>query len=570
MMLNHFSEELRNQYSTTPTGSTSMQKKCQEAIKKYKQWLTFPDLDNDLRIELENMQDNYDQILESFGSNIEFGTAGLRGIIGAGTNRMNKYTVRAATQGVSEYIVEQGLQDKGVVAIYDSRRMSKEFAEEAALVFAANGIKVNIYDSLRPSPQLTYSITELGCAGGINITASHNPKEYNGFKLYWKDGAGINAPHDENIMVKVNEILADYSRIKTIEKEAAIQEGLYNVLNQNIDDKYIDTTASYQLNPTITKEQVENGLKVVYTPLHGSGNIPVQRILSKLGLKKDENFFVVSEQEMPDSSFPTVHSPNPEDNAAMKIAIKLAEEVNADVILATDPDADRLGVQVKDNAGNFHNLDGDLIGCLMAEYIISQKDEREELPENGYILTTILSSELIDKIAEQYKLEVKRKLTGFKYIGEEKVKNQEDFVFAFETSLGSLFMKELQCKDGIGAAMMITEIAAFYKSQNKTIWEHIENMYDKYGYYKNKISDIYFEGLSGKQEMSDIMQTLRESSLETIGDNKIIVAKDYQNDICVDRITNETYPTGLPQSNVLYYELEDGSWACIRPSRNRT
>ena len=568
-MLRNFSEKLKNQYGYIPSTPSDVLEKYHEAIKKYIQWLEFPDLDDDLKADLKSMNGNYEQILESFGSNIEFGTAGLRGVMGAGTNKMNKYTVRAAAQGTAEYIIAQGLQDSGIVALYDSRIKSKEFAKEAALVFAANGINVNIYDSLRPAPQLTYSITELGFAGGINITASHNPKEYNGFKLYWEDGVGINAPHDQNIMVKVNEILADYSRIKTINKEDAIKKGLYNVLDESIDDKYIDTTASYQLNPEITKEQIKNGLKVVYTPLHGSGNVPVQKILSKIGLKKDENFFIVPEQEKPDGTFPTAPIPNPEEKEAMKLAVNLAKKVDADIVLATDPDADRLGVQVKDNNGIFHNLDGDMIGCLMAEYIISQKKAKKELPENGYILTTILSSGLIDKIAENYDLEVKRKLTGFKYIGEEKVKNQKDFVFAFETSLGSLFMKELQCKDGIGAAMMITEIAAFYKSQNTTIWEHIDYMFQEYGYYKNQISNMPFKGMSWKQDISDVMQELRENPLEEIGNNKVVVAKDYQTGICLDKKTNTEYPTNLPESNVLYYELEDGSWACIRPSRNR-
>ena len=534
-------------------------------LKKYEEWCSNPYFDADTRAELNKIAADDGEIKERFYKDLEFGTAGLRGIIGAGTNRMNIYTVRKATQGLANYIIKNGAKDRGVAIAYDSRRMSPEFAQEAALCLAANGIKAYVFESLRPTPELSFAVRELSCIAGINITASHNPPEYNGYKVYWEDGAQITPPHDKGIM---DEVLAvtDYTTMKTMEKEAAVEAGLYEVIGQAIDDAYIAKLKEQVLHQDAI-DAVSKDIKIVYSPLHGTGNIPARRVLKELGF---ENVYVVKEQELPDGEFPTVSYPNPEADEAFELGLKLAKEIDADLVLATDPDADRLGVRVKDKDGVYHNLTGNMSGCLLADYEIGQKKELKGLPEDGYLIKTIVTSNLADAIAKGYGIGLIEVLTGFKYIGQQilgfETSGKGEYLFGFEESYGCLIGTHARDKDAIVATMALCEAAAYYKTKGMTLWDAMTSMYEKYGYYKDDVQALTMKGIEGLEKIQNIMQTLRNNPPAQIGSYKVLKARDYQLDTIKDLATGEVTDTGLPKSNVLYYELTDDAWLCVRPS----
>lgn len=535
-------------------------------LEEYKKWCESPEFDEETKKELLAIKDDEKEIEDRFYKGLEFGTAGLRGIIGAGTNRMNKYTVGKATQGLANYILEQGTQNKGVAISYDSRKMSKEFSMQTALILCANGIKTYLFESLRPVPELSFAIRELKCTAGIMITASHNPPKYNGYKVYWDDGAQIVSPRDKDIIAKVRAV-ENFTQIKEISEEEAKNKGLLNFVGKEMDDKYIEKLKSLVLNPDIVKEQGKK-LKVVYTPLHGTGNMVAERLLKEIGI---ENLYVVPEQKEPDGNFPTVDYPNPEDPKAFTLALELAKKVDADVVLATDPDADRLGIFTKDEkTGEYKTYTGNMSALLIAEYRISQMKEKGMLPENGMIITTIVSSNLTKAIGEYYGLEVIEVLTGFKNIGAIMRKAEENqdkkYVFGFEESYGCLIGDYARDKDGIAAVMALCEAACYYKSRNKTLWDQMNDIYEKYGYYKEAQVSIVREGAEGAEEIKQMMTNTRNKDIEKIGDYKVLTFKDIEKDYVKDMVSGEISKTGLPKSNVLYYELEDNSWCCVRPS----
>ena len=535
-------------------------------LKEYQNWLESPDFDEETKNELKSIKDDEKEIEDRFYKELEFGTAGLRGVIGAGTNRMNKYTVGKATQGLANYILEQGTQDKGVAISYDSRKMSKEFSTQTALILNANGIKTYLFESLRPVPELSFAVRQLGCTAGIMITASHNPPKYNGYKVYWDDGSQIVAPRDKDIINKVRAI-SDFKEIKTMNKEDAIKAGLFNIVGKEMDDKYIETLKSKILNPEIVREQGKD-LKIVYTPLHGTGNMVAERLLNELGFK---NVYVVPEQAKPDGNFPTVDYPNPEDKKAFKLALELAKKVDADVVLATDPDADRLGIYAKDTkTGEYMPYTGNMSALLIAEYRISQMKEKGILPKDGMFITTIVSSDLAKAIAANYGLECIEVLTGFKNIGAVMKKAEENhdktYVFGFEESYGCLIGDYARDKDGIAAVMSLCEAAAYYRAQGITLWDQMNNIYKKYGYYKEDQVSIVMEGAEGAEKIKEMMTAMRNKDIEKIGKYKVLTFKDVERDYVKDMLTGKEGKTGLPKSNVLYYALEDNCWCCVRPS----
>ena len=530
----------------------------------YEQWLANPYFDDATKEELKNIAEEENEIKERFYMDLEFGTAGLRGIIGAGTNRMNIYVVRRAT--LANYIAKVGKQSQGVAIAYDSRHMSPEFAQEAALCLAANGIKAYIFESLRPTPELSFAVRHLGCVAGINITASHNPPEYNGYKVYWEDGAQITPPHDTGIMGEVKAI-SDWNTVKTMDKAQAEKAGLYEVIGQKIDDAYMEELKKQVIHQDAIEAEGKN-LKIVYTPLHGTGNIPARRILKELGF---ENVYVVKEQELPDGAFPTVSYPNPEAAEAFELGLKLAKEVDADLVLATDPDADRLGVRVKDKNGEYHDLTGNMSGCLLANYEIGQrKAVNGSLPEDGALIKTIVTSNLADAIAKGYGVNLIEVLTGFKFIGQQILgfenSGKGTYLFGFEESYGCLIGTYARDKDAIVATMALCEAAAYYKTQGKTLWDAMIEMYDQYGYYKDDIKSITLKGIEGLQKIQEIMDTLRKNPPAEFAGHKVVSARDYKKDTITDLATGEVKPTGLPNSNVLYYDLTDDAWVCVRPS----
>ena len=532
----------------------------------YEQWLANPYFDDATKEELKNIAEEENEIKERFYMDLEFGTAGLRGIIGAGTNRMNIYVVRRATQGLANYIAKVGKQSQGVAIAYDSRHMSPEFAQEAALCLAANGIKAYIFESLRPTPELSFAVRHLGCVAGINITASHNPPEYNGYKVYWEDGAQITPPHDTGIMGEVKAI-SDWNTVKTMDKAQAEKAGLYEVIGQKIDDAYMEELKKQVIHQDAIEAEGKN-LKIVYTPLHGTGNIPARRILKELGF---ENVYVVKEQELPDGAFPTVSYPNPEAAEAFELGLKLAKEVDADLVLATDPDADRLGVRVKDKNGEYHDLTGNMSGCLLANYEIGQRRAvNGSLPEDGALIKTIVTSNLADAIAKGYGVDLIEVLTGFKFIGQQILEFENSgkgtYLFGFEESYGCLIGTYARDKDAIVATMALCEAAAYYKTQGKTLWDAMIEMYDQYGYYKDDIKSITLKGIEGLQKIQEIMDTLRKNPPAEFAGHKVVSARDYKKDTITDLATGEVKPTGLPNSNVLYYDLTDDAWVCVRPS----
>lgn len=535
-------------------------------LKEYERWCTEPAFDEKIKKELLEIKGNDEEIKDRFYKELEFGTAGLRGVIGMGTNRMNKYTVGKATQGLANYIIEQGTQDKGVAISYDSRRMSDEFSLQTALILNANGIKTYLFEKLRPVPELSFAVRQLGCTAGIMITASHNPPKYNGYKVYWDDGSQIVAPRDKDIIAKVRAI-SDFKEIKTITKEEAIEKGLFNVVGTEMDDKYINTLKSLVLNPEIVREEGKK-LKIVYTPLHGTGNTVTSRLLKELGF---ENVYVVPEQEKPDGNFPTVDYPNPEDKKAFKLALELAKKVDADVVLANDPDADRLGIYAKDTkTGEYMTYTGNMSALLIAEYRISQMKEKGLLPADGMFITTIVSSELAKAIAKNYGLECIEVLTGFKNIGavikKAEEKKDKTYVFGFEESYGCLIGDYARDKDGISAVMSLCEAAAYYKSKGMTLWDQMMKIYEKYGFYKEDQVSIVLEGADGAEKIKSMMTNMRNNLPEKIGKYKVIEFKDVELDEIKNLVTGEQRKTGLPKSNVLYYELENNAWCCVRPS----
>ena len=532
----------------------------------YEQWLSNPYFDDATKEELRKISEDDNEIQERFYMDLEFGTAGLRGIIGAGTNRMNIYVVRRATQGLANYIAKVDKKSQGVAIAYDSRHMSPEFAQEAALCLAANGIKAYIFESLRPTPELSFAVRHLGCAAGINVTASHNPPEYNGYKVYWEDGAQITPPHDSGIMGEVKSI-SDWNTVKTMDKAEAEKAGLFQVIGKEVDDAYMAELKKQVLHMDAIEAEGKN-LKIVYSPLHGTGNIPARRILKELGF---ENVYVVKEQELPDGDFPTVSYPNPEAAEAFELGLKLAKEVDADLVLATDPDADRLGVRVKDKNGEYHDLTGNMSGCLLANYEISQKKAiNGSLPKDGALIKTIVTTNLADAIAKGYGVKLIEVLTGFKFIGQQilgfEQSGKGSYLFGFEESYGCLIGTYARDKDAIVATMALCEAAAYYKTQGKTLWDAMIEMYEQFGYYKDAIQSVTMKGIEGLQKIQEIMNSLRQNPPKEFAGHKVVAVRDYKADTITDVATGEVKPTGLPNSNVLYYELTDDAWVCVRPS----
>ena len=533
---------------------------------QYMQWLESDYMDEATKEELRQIAGDEKEIEERFYTELEFGTAGLRGIIGAGCNRMNEYTVRKATQGLANYILKVGGQDRGVAIAYDSRHMSPEFADVAALCLAANGIKAYVFESLRPTPELSYAVRKLHTIAGINITASHNPPEYNGYKVYWEDGAQITPPHDSGIMNEVKAI-SDYAVCKKMDKDAAIAAGLYQTIGADIDDPYIEELKRLVVHQDAI-DAVGSQIKVVYTPLHGTGNIPVRRVLKELGFT---NVYVVPEQELPDGDFPTVSYPNPEAKEAFTLGLALAKKVDADLVLATDPDADRLGVYVKDaKTGEYHPLTGNMSGCLIGDYLIGQKKELQGLPEDGVFVRSIVSTNMADAIADYYGIELVEVLTGFKFIGQKILEMEKTgkgtYLFGMEESYGCLTGTYARDKDAVVASMALCEAAAYYKTKNMTLWDAMIAMYERYGYYQDGITAITLKGIEGLEKIGQIMNTLRAEAPKEIGAYQVTAVRDYKNDTITDTATGAVRPTGLPSSNVLYYELTDDAWVCVRPS----
>ncbi|AMJ39822.1 phospho-sugar mutase [Anaerotignum propionicum] len=534
-------------------------------MERYHQWLADPSIDEDTKVELRLIAEDEKEIKERFYKELEFGTGGLRGIIGTGSNRMNFYTVGKATQGLANYIKKQGTQAKGVAIAYDSRHMSPEFARIAGLVLAANGIPAFVYPSLRPTPMLSFAVRRLGCTAGIVVTASHNPPEYNGYKVYWADGAQVVAPRDTDIIDEVNAV-TEYGQILRMEQKEAEEKGLYHTIAKEIDRCFDEQVLSQRICPEITEDMGEN-LTIIYTPIHGSGNEPVRRVLKKAKYKK---VFVVPEQEEPDPDFTTVGYPNPEDPNVFTLAKKLSEEKNGDIIVGTDPDCDRVGAMVKDDMGEYVVLTGNMVGALLTEYILSQKAEKGTLPENGVVIKTIVSTELIQPICDFYGVKKIEVLTGFKFIGE-KIKEFEEtgayqYLFGFEESYGYLAGTYARDKDAVVATLLLCEMAAYYKKNGMTLYDGVQKLYEKYGYYLDGVKAITLKGLDGVERIQKIMASLRETTPKAFGGKDVVWARDYKTQIFRNLKTGEEEKSPLPISDVLYYILEDGTWLCVRPS----
>lgn len=533
---------------------------------EYEFWLNDSYFDEETKKELLAIRNNEEEVEDRFYKELEFGTGGLRGVIGAGTNRMNIYTVRKATQGLANYISRQGGKEKGVAIAYDSRRMSPEFADEAALCLAANGIKAYVFDALRPTPELSFALRRLGCISGIVITASHNPPEYNGYKAYWEDGAQVTAPKDKEIIAEVKNV-TDYHEVKTMDKEEAIKAGLYQVIGAEIDDAYMEELKKQIIHPEIIKE-VADDIKIVYSPFNGTGNVPVRRILSELGFK---HVYVVPEQEKPDPDFTTLDYPNPEDPKAFTLALKLAKEKNADIVLATDPDADRLGIYALDTkSGEYIPFTGNMSGMLIAEYILRERTATSTMPENPALVTTIVTTNMAMAIAEDYKVKCIEVLTGFKYIGEQikwfEETGSNSYVFGLEESYGCLAGTHARDKDAVVAVMCLCEMAAWCKKNGKTVWDQMLALYEKYGYFKETQYAITLKGIEGSKQIAAIMDKLRSNPPKEFGDLKVVEVRDYAAGRVRNMQTGEESETGLPESNVLYFDLTNNSWCCARPS----
>ena len=535
-------------------------------MEEYRFWLDDPYFDEETKKELKAIEADEAQIEDRFYKDLEFGTGGLRGVIGAGTNRMNIYTVRKATQGLANYILKAGTQAKGVAIAYDSRRMSPEFADEAGLCLAANGIKAYVFDALRPTPELSFALRTLGCTAGIVVTASHNPPEYNGYKVYWEDGAQVTSPRDKEIIGEVRAV-TDYNSVKTMSKDEAIKAGLYESIGKAIDDAYMVELKKQIIHPEIIK-QVADDIKIVYTPFNGTGNVPARRILKEIGFK---NVYVVPEQEMPDPDFTTLEYPNPEDPKAFKLALKLAKEVKADIVLATDPDADRLGIYAYDTkSGEYVSFTGNMSGMLIADYILSERTATGTMPKDPMLVKTIVTTNMADRIVKKYNVDLVELLTGFKYIGEQikwaLEKGDHNYVFGLEESYGCLAGTHARDKDAIVAVMLLCEVAAWCKHNGKTVWDRMIEMYEEYGYFKETQYSLTLKGVEGSKQIAAIMEKLRNNPPKMLGDLKVLKFRDYDKDVIKDMATGDTCSTGLPKSNVLYFDLEDDAWCCARPS----
>ena len=533
---------------------------------QYDFWLSDAYFDEATKEELRSIAGNEKEIEDRFYKELEFGTGGLRGVIGAGTNRMNIYTVRKATQGLANYIIKQGGKDRGVAIAYDSRRMSPEFADEAALCLAANGIKAFVFDALRPTPELSFALRTLKCISGIVITASHNPPEYNGYKAYWEDGAQVTAPRDKEIITEVKNV-TDYHEVKTMSKEDAMAAGLYQVIGKEIDDAYMAELKKQIIHPEIIKE-VADDIKIVYSPFHGTGNVPVRRILSELGFK---HVYVVPEQELPDPDFTTLEYPNPEDPKAFTLALELAKEKNADIVLATDPDADRLGIYALDTkSGEYVPFTGNMSGMLIAEYILRERTATGTMPENPALVTTIVTTNMAGAIARDYGVKFIEVLTGFKYIGEQikffEQTGSNNYVFGLEESYGCLAGTHARDKDAVVAVMCLCEVAAWCKKNGITVWDQMLKLYEKYGYFKETQYAITLKGIDGAAQIAEMMNKLRSNPPKNFGDLKVKEFRDYDKDVAINLETGEKKSTGLPKSNVLYFDLTNDSWCCARPS----
>ena len=534
--------------------------------KEYEKWCTDAYFDDATKAELKAIAGDEKEIEDRFYRTLEFGTAGLRGVIGAGTNRMNIYTVRQATQGLANYILSQNGQNKGVAIAHDSRLMADEFTDAAALCLAANGIKAYVFKSLRPVPELSFAVRELGCIAGIVITASHNPREYNGYKVYWEDGAQVTPPHDTSIMDEVGKVTS-FDMVKTMAKEEAVKAGLYEVISDDVDEKYFAQLRNLSIHPEIIKQMAKD-IKIVYTPLHGTGLEPVKRVLKDMGF---ENVYIEPQQAVADGHFPTAPYPNPENPDAWELALKLAKEKDADIVLATDPDADRLGVYCKDTkTGEYVTFTGNMSAMLIAEYILGQKHANGTMPENPVLVESIVSTDMAKAIAAAYGVELVEVLTGFKYIGEQMLKYEKagdkNYVFGFEESYGCLPGTYARDKDAPAAVCMLCEVAAYYKSQGKTLWDGMIEMYEKYGYYREGIATMTLKGIDGAAQIQEIMNRARNNAPEKLGDFDVLAVRDYKADTRKDMKTGEVTATGLPSSNVLYFELSNDAWCCVRPS----
>ena len=533
---------------------------------QYDFWLQDAYFDEKTKEELRGIAGDEKEIEDRFYKELEFGTGGLRGVIGAGTNRMNIYTVRKATQGLANYIISQGGKEKGVAIAYDSRRMSPEFADVAALCLAANGIKAYVFDALRPTPELSFALRTLHCISGIVITASHNPPEYNGYKAYWEDGAQVAAPRDKEIIDEVKKV-TDYGQVKTMDKEEAIAAGLYQVIGKEIDDAYMVELKKQIIHPEIIQE-VADDIKIVYSPFHGTGNVPVRRILSELGFK---NVYVVPEQELPDPDFTTLDYPNPEDPKAFTLALELAKEKNADIVLATDPDADRLGIYALDTkSGEYIPFTGNMSGMLIAEYILRERTAANTMPENPALVTTIVTTNMAGAIAREYNVKFIEVLTGFKYIGEQiklvEPNHNNNYVVGLEESYGCLAGTHARDKDAVVAVMCLCEMAAWCKKNGITVWDQMIRLYEKYGYYKETQYAITLKGIDGSKQIAEMMDKLRSNPPKSFGELEVKEFRDYDRNVTKNLITGEEGPTGLPKSNVLYFDLTNDSWCCARPS----
>jgi len=535
-------------------------------MEEYKFWMEDSYFDADTKAELKAIEADEAQIEDRFYKELEFGTGGLRGVIGAGTNRMNIYTVRKATQGLANYILKAGTQAQGVAIAYDSRFMSPEFADEAGLCLAANGIKAYVFDALRPTPELSFALRTLGCTAGIVVTASHNPPEYNGYKVYWADGAQVTAPRDKDIITEVRNV-TDYHTVKTMDKADAIAKGMYQSIGAEIDDAYMVELKKQIIHPEIIAK-VADDIKIVYTPFNGTGNVPARRILKEIGFK---NVYVVPEQEMPDPKFTTLEYPNPEDPKAFALALKLAKEVGADIVLATDPDADRLGIYAYDTkSGDYVPFTGNMSGMLIADYILKERIATGTMPVNPMLVKTIVTTNMADRIVDKYGVEMVEVLTGFKYIGEQikwaLEKGDKNYVFGLEESYGCLAGTHARDKDAIVAVMCLCEVAAWCKANGKTVWDRMIEMYEEYGYFKETQYALTLKGIEGSKKIAQIMEDLRNNPPAVLGDYKVVEFRDYDKNVVKNMATGETKETGLPKSNVLYFDLDNDGWCCARPS----
>lgn len=531
---------------------------------KYNEWISSSTISEEVKEELRAIKDEK-EIEDRFYKELEFGTGGLRGIIGAGTNRMNVYTVGKATQGFADFINDTYKGEKAIAIAYDSRNMSKEFAKAAALTLCANDIKVYLYESLRPTPMLSFAVRHLKCKAGIVITASHNPKEYNGYKAYGEDGCQLTDEPAKEVIGYVNRV-EDYSKIKTMSEEEALEKGLLVYIGENVDKAYIESLKSLTIREELVKDHAKD-LKIVYTPIHGSGNVPVRRVLSELGY---ENVLVVKEQELPNGNFPTAPYPNPENPDVFKIAMEMANKVNADVIFGTDPDCDRIGVVVKDNKGEFRVLTGNQTGMLLVNYVLGSLKELNKLPKNGVVIKTIVTTESVRKMAEAYGVKLIDVLTGFKYIGE-KIREFEEtgsneYLIGFEESYGYLFGTFSRDKDAVVASMLIAEMTLYYKKQGKTLYDALVEIYEQYGYFKESLVSVELKGKEGQEKIGRCLDLLRTDEITEVNGVKVVKSFDYKSSTEKDLIANTTSKINLPKSNVLKYILENDSWFVVRPS----